>query len=96
VEVLQVFEGAVVDALAETDDPLEALKGGGIGGEGVAGIAGRGCLDIFNYEEVAGALPEAGFDAAHAAEAPFGVDQGIDQEDLIGIGGAVMFVVFGG
>src|ERR1700722_5738923 len=36
-EALEFFEGAVIDALAGIDDPLEALEGGGIGGEGVAG-----------------------------------------------------------
>jgi hypothetical protein len=33
--------------------------------------------------------------AAHAAEAPFVVNEGIDEEALVGIGGAVVFVVFG-
>jgi hypothetical protein len=37
-----------------------------------------------------------GFDAAHAAEAPFVVNQGFDEEELLGIGGVVVFVVFGG
>ena len=68
----------------------------GIGGEGVAGSAGRGDLDIFYQEGVAGGLPERGFDAANAADTPFVVHESVDEEALIGIGGVVMFVVFGG
>ena len=78
------------------DDPLEALESGGIGGEGVAGSTGRGDFDIFYYDEAVGALPEHGFDAAHAAEAPFVVNEGVDEEGLAGIGGAVVCVVTGG
>jgi hypothetical protein len=95
-EVLEFFEGAMPGSLAGVYDPLEALEDAGIGGEGVAGSAGCGSVDIFNYEEVVGGLPEFGLDAAGAAEAPFVVNQGIDEEALVGIGGAVMFVVFGG
>jgi hypothetical protein len=75
----QFFVGAVVDALAGIDEPLEAFKGGGIGGEGVAGSTRQGGLDIFYQAGVVGAIPEIGFDAAHAAEAPFIVDEGIDE-----------------
>jgi hypothetical protein len=39
-EAFQLFAGAVIGALAGIGDPLEALEGGGIGGEGVAGGAG--------------------------------------------------------
>jgi hypothetical protein len=67
----------------------------GGGGEGVAGRAGRG-FHIFRQEGVGGGVPELGFGAAHAAEAPLAVDEGIDEETLIGIGGAVVLVVFGG
>jgi hypothetical protein len=95
-EALQFFEGAVPGALKGIDDPLEALKDAGIGGEGVAGSAGDGCVEIFYDKEVGGALPELGFDAAGAAEAPLVVNQSIDEEALVGIGGAVVFVVFGG
>ncbi len=51
----------------------------GIGGEGVAGSAGQGDFDIFYDDGVAGALPEAGFDAAHAAETPLVVNERIDE-----------------
>jgi hypothetical protein len=50
--------------------PLEFLKGGGIGGEGVVGSAGQ-------------------------AEAPFVVDERLDQDAPIGAGGVVVLVVFG-
>jgi hypothetical protein len=95
-ETLEFLEGAAPGALAGIDHPLEALEDGGIGGEGIAGSATRGCVDIFNYEEVVGGLPELGFDAAGAAEAPFVVYERVDEEALVGIGGAVVFVVFGG
>ena len=95
-EALEFFEGAVPGALQGIDDPLEALEGDGIGGEGVAGSAGYGGLDIFHQEGVADGLPKLGFDAARAAKAPFVVYEGVDEEALVGIGGAVVFVVFGG
>jgi hypothetical protein len=46
-EALEFFEGAVVGALQGIDDPLEALEDYGIGGEGVAGRAGDGCVEFF-------------------------------------------------
>ncbi len=92
----EFFEGAVVGPLAGVDDALEALEDGGIGGEGVAGGAGYGGFDIFHQEGVAGGLPKLGFDAAAAAEAPFVVDESIDEEALLGIGGTVQLMVFGG
>ena len=95
-EAFQLFEGAVIDALAGIDDPLEALEGGGIGGEGVAGSAGDGGLDIFYQEGVAGGQPELGLDAAHAAETPFVGNERVDEETLFGIRGAVQLVIFGG
>jgi hypothetical protein len=95
-EALEFFEGAVIDSLAGIDEPLEALKGGGIGGEGVAGSAFQGDFDIFYDEGIVGAIPKVGFDATHAAEAPFVVNESVDEEALIGIGGVVVFVVFSG
>ena len=63
---LELFEGAVVGAFAGIGDSLQALELAGGGGKGVAGRAGRG-FGVFFQEGVAGALPELGFDAAHAA-----------------------------
>jgi hypothetical protein len=85
----------VIGALARIDDSLEALEGGRGSGEGVAGGAGWG-FGIFIKEDVARALPQLGFDAAQAAEAPFVADEGVDEEALFGVGGAVMFVIFSG
>jgi hypothetical protein len=93
--LLELFEGAVVGALTRIDDPLEALERGGGGGEGVAGGAGWD-FDIFCQEGVGGVLPELGFDATQTAKAPFVVNESVDEEALVGIGGAVVFVVFGG
>ena len=92
----ELFKGAVVNAFTGIDDPLESLESGRFGGEGVARSAGRGGLDIFYEEGVAGGLPELGLDAARAAEAPLAGDERIDQEALLGVGGAVLLVVFGG
>ena len=95
-EAVQFFEAAMIGALAGIDDSLEALEFGGIGGEGIAGSAFQGDFDIFYNEGVVGAIPEVGFDAAHAAEAPFVVNQSVDEEALAGIGRVVMLMVFGG
>src|SRR5580700_2041252 len=92
---LQLFEGAVIGALAGIDHPLKALESGGGGGESVARGAGRS-FGVFFQEGVAGALPELGIGAAQAAEAPFVANERVDEEALAGVGGAVMFVVFGG
>jgi len=69
---------------------------GGIGGEGIARGAGYGGLDIFDQEGVAGSLPELGFDSARAAEAPFVMDESVDEEALLGIGGTVQLMILGG
>ncbi len=92
---LQFFEGAVIGALAGVDDPLEADESFRAGGEGIAGRAGRD-FDVFRQEGIAGVLPEFGFDAAYAAEAPFVCDERVDEEALLGVGGAVLLVVLGG
>jgi hypothetical protein len=92
---VQLFEGAVIVALAAVDHPLEALEKVRVGGEGVGGIA-RLRFRMLGEVRVGCVFPEDGFDAAHAAKAPFVVHKRIDEEALVGIGGAVMFVVFGG
>ena len=92
---LQLFEGAVIGALTGIDYSLEAIEGGRGGGEGVARGAGWG-FGILFQEDVAGALPQLGFDPAQTAETPFVANERVDEEALAGVGGAVMFVVFGG
>ena len=94
-EAVQLFEGAVIVALAAVDHPLEALEEVRVGGEGVGGIAPFR-FRMLGEVGVGSVFPENGFDAAHAAEAPFVVNEGIDEEALVGIGGVVVFVVFGG
>jgi hypothetical protein len=91
----EFFEGAMIVALAGIDDPLEALEVAGVGGEGVGGIAGLRFRMLAKIR-IGGVFPKNGFDAAHAAEAPLVVDEGVDEEALLGIGGAVLLVVFGG
>jgi hypothetical protein len=85
----------VIVALAAVDHPLEALEVAGVGDESVGGIAGLR-FRMLGKEGVGGVFPENGFDAAHAAEAPLVCNERIDEEALHGIGGAVLFVVFGG
>ncbi len=84
----------MIVALAAVDHPLEALEVADVGGEGVGGIAGLR-FRMLGKEGVGGVFPEDGFDTAHAAEAPFVCNERIDEEALVGIGGAVVFVVFG-
>ena len=91
---LQFFHGAMIVALTGIDDALEALERGAGSGEGLARGGGLGFGTCFQ-KGVDGSLPQIGFDAAQAAEAPFVVDEGIDEETLVGIGRAIEFVVFG-
>jgi len=89
----EFFEGAVVGPLAGVDDALEALEDGGIGGEGVAGGAGYGGLDIFYKESVAGGEPELGFRRGACGGGAIRCDESIDEEALLGIGGTVQLMV---
>ena len=73
-----------------TDHPLQALELAGVGGEGVGGIAALR-FRVLGKVGIGGLFPENGFDAAHAAEAPFVVNESIDKEALLGISGVVMF-----
>jgi len=91
----QFLVGTVVGAFAGIDHPLEAVEKGGGCGEGVAGGAGRG-FEVFFQEDVAGALPELGFDATEAAEAPLVGNERVNEEALAGVGGVMVLVVFGG
>src|SRR5271156_151629 len=94
-EALQLFEGAVINALAGISQALETLKREGGGNEGVAGGAGLD-LRILSKVGVGGVHPEVGFDATHAPEAPFVVDESVDEEPLDGVARAVLLVIFGG
>jgi hypothetical protein len=85
----------VVCAFAGIDDALEALEDGSCGREGVAG-GGSLHFRVLIQVGVDSSLPEFGFHAAEAAEAPFIVYKGVDEEALGGIGRAVLFVKFNG
>ena len=92
---LEFLAGVVVLALAGIHDALEAVEDRAAGGEGVAG---RGFADfrVALDEKIVGGAPKIGLDATQTAEAPFVVDEGIDEEALVGVGRGVEFVVFGG
>jgi len=85
----------VVVAFAGIDDPLEALEGSGVGDEGVGGVAGW-LVRMLTEVGIGGMFPENGLDAAHAAEAPFVVNEGVDELALGGTGGGVLLVILGG
>ena len=72
------FEGAVIVALAAVDHPLEAFELGGVGDEGLGGIAGLG-FRMLGQVGAGRLFPENGFDAAHTAKAPFVVNEGTDE-----------------
>ena len=102
-QVLQGFEGAEEHAVGRVDAAVEA----GEGVEGVLiGVAERGAvLDLGVEKFFAGEIfvealdlvvPELGFDAAEAALDPFGGDEGVDERELDGAGGAVVVVKCGG
>jgi len=93
--LLEIFAGVAIVALAGIDDPLQTFKGRAAGGEGVAMVSLFYC-GVFLQEKIVGGQPEVGFDTAQAAETPFVVNHGIDQEAFVGVGRAVEFVVFGG
>ena len=92
---LQILAGALVVALAGIHDALEAVEGCAAVDEGIAG-AGHFDFGVRFEEKPGGGVPEFGFDAAQTAEAPFVIDDGIDEEAFVGVGRAVEFVVFGG
>jgi hypothetical protein len=91
-EALKLIEGAVVVALGRIDAALEA-------GEGVAaaieGLAERTFL-VGREEGGHFVGPELGFDLAIAAEEPLGLDEGIDEERLLGGVGVEAVVVIEG
>jgi len=102
-EVLEDFEGAEVHAVGAIDAPLNA--GERIEGvvEGVAewgimldgGVEEIGVREIF-VEAFDAIVPELGFDAAESALRPLGGDEGVDESDLVGVGGVEVEEVRGG
>ena len=98
----QFFQGPAKVALAGADDALEVDELGVVtvkdfargGGGGLVRATGHGA--IVGQDLVAFEFTDAGFDEAHAAETPFGVDDDVDEATLGGTGGLVAFVVLGG
>ena len=91
-ETLKLLEGVAVVAVGHIDAALEA-------GELVAGFAeGDGEVDVEDSVGDVGEalLPELGFDAAEAAEEPFGIDEGVDEHALLGGGGMEAVVILVG
>jgi hypothetical protein len=90
-EAVQFLERAMIIALAAVDDALEAFKGRGAFGESGAGAGGLefgAVLDV----GLGGVVPEFGFHVAQTAQAPFVVDERVDEETLSGIDGTVLIV----
>jgi hypothetical protein len=86
-EILEGFEGAEVEAVGGIDVALKA----GDGIEGIAvGAAERGIVAVGMVEAFDAVIPELGFDAAEAALGPFGGDEGVDERELVGVGGVKM------
>jgi len=94
-QALQLLEGAVIVALAGIDCPLVAHELAGSSGKGFAGCDNAAWALLFK-ELVADLFPNFGFGAAHAAEAPFVLNEGFDEGVFGGIGREVLLVVFGG
>ena len=91
----EFLQSAVVILFASIDDALEALELGGYADESFGGIAALP-FGVLGEVGVGGVLPENGFDAAHAAETPFVVNERIDEFTLGGIGRSVVLVILGG
>ena len=84
----------MVVAAGGIDAALEAGKLLGTAGKGLAQEAFRFRLPDVQFLHFA--LPELGFGLAEAAEEPLAIDEGIDQEALLGGGGLPTLLVFGG
>jgi hypothetical protein len=91
-EALELIEGAVVVALGRIDAALET--GEGIGAA-IEGLAERTFL-VGREEGGQFVGPELGFDLVVTAEEPLGLDEGIDEERLLGGFGVEAVVVIEG
>jgi hypothetical protein len=88
-EALELGESAVVEALEGGEAPLDAVDPILDMPVGVEEDVLLIKLVAFDLAEVVGLrIPLFGFDAAHAAEEPIGVDEGVDRSALAGAGGA--------
>src|SRR5579871_864801 len=82
---LQFLKSVVEGALRERAFAVHEGEIALVAEEGVCGAAGFGILER--------ELPQTGFDVAVAAEHPFGVDHGVDQEALFGWSRPILPVV---
>ena len=94
IQALEFFEGAVVVAVGGIDAALEAGKLLATVVEAQAQEALRVRFPDLRFLHFA--LPELGFGLAEAAEEPLAIDEGIDQEALLGGSGLPTLLVFGG
>lgn len=94
IQALEFFEGAVVVAVGGIDAALEAGELLATVVEAQAHEALRVRFPDLRFLHFA--LPELGFGLAEAAEEPLAIDEGIDQEALLGGGGLPTLLVFGG
>jgi hypothetical protein len=84
-ESREVLQGAVVGAVEGVEAGLEAVEVFGeliVDGEWMGGLFGFG--NAVAVKGVVDLFPKVGFDAAEAAETPFGVDEDIDEGALFG------------
>jgi hypothetical protein len=96
--LFEFFETAVIVALTGIDDSLEAGDFLFVAGIEFAAVDdGIGPVfaesDPLVQETAVDVVPELGFDAAQAADAPFVRDQGVDEELFVGGGGVVLPVI---
>ena len=92
--ILEGFEGAEVHAVGGIDAAVNAGEGvdGVLIGVAEGGIVLDGGVDEFGVGEIFVetfdlVIPELGFDAAEAALDPLGGDEGVDERELVGVGG---------
>jgi len=102
-EVLEDFEGTEVHAIGGIDAALDAGEGieGGVESVAEGGIVLDGGVEEIGVGEVFVeafdlVIPELGFDAAEAALGPLSGDEGVDERELDGIGGAEVEEELGG
>ena len=90
---MKIGESAVVDAV-EGEATLNALEAFG---DLVVGVQERIRYDLRAFVDLFElAVPVLGFDAAHAAEEPVGMDEGVDGGLFAGADGAAGGLVFAG
>jgi hypothetical protein len=96
------LEGAKVHAVGNINAPLNAEKGiegirvGVAEGRELCWIGSRRYFGVGGVVAFVAGVPEFGLDAAEAALGPLGGDEGIDEGELVGVGGVVVEEECGG